>query len=257
LYRIKGSGNDERYAFKDIQCLRDRTDIFKLTVLKDAHQQPNYHKESAEEMGVHCWVVYYDPTIMSHLAPYLRKEHCIRTYHCVDPKRVPAFSPREKTCILSGAISAVYPLRKKILEGMNSGKISGCYHKHPGYGRGTCSTNDYLKRLSEFKVAFCTSSIYGYAVRKVIEALACGCIVVTDLPKEDVLPEVDDFLVRVSPDISVRELNNLSRELCSSWNVEKQEESSKVTKRFYDYKTVGTLLAQDIEEARQEYRSKT
>jgi hypothetical protein len=255
--RTAGGRGGSEYAFRNVQCLKEYTDVFKLTVLKDAHQQPAYHRGSAEEMGVHAWVVYYDPAIMKHLAPYIREKHCIRTHHCVDPERVPAFSSRRSGCILSGAISKVYPLRERLLRGIRSGRISGVYHRHPGYGRGVCATNDYLQMLSRFRVAFCTTSTYGYAVRKIIEAMACGCLVVTDLPKDDVLPKIDEFLVRVSSEISTKDLGDLSRDLCNLWNPERQRESSERTKRFYSYKAVGLLLAQDIEKARQQYRSKT
>ena len=70
--------------FQDIDCLWDRNDIFKLTVLKDAHQRPGYHKASAIEIDCHAWIIYYHPRIVKRVAPYIRTKHCIRTYHSVD-----------------------------------------------------------------------------------------------------------------------------------------------------------------------------
>ena len=43
------------------------------------------------------------------------------------------------------------------------------YLSHPGYGRSKCFTPEFLKILSIYKVAICTVSIYGYAVRKIVE----------------------------------------------------------------------------------------
>ncbi len=39
--RTAGKRRDPQYAFRNIDCLRDRKDIFKLTVLKDSHQDPD------------------------------------------------------------------------------------------------------------------------------------------------------------------------------------------------------------------------
>lgn len=254
--RTAGRRRDSSYAFDEIGCLRERSQTFKLTVLKDAHQDPEYHRESAEEMGVHGWVIYYHPRIFQHLAPYLRPEHCIRTYHTVAPEAVPDFSEDRNGCLLSGAVlQKVYPLRSSVLGGI-SRLPDVTYLKHPGYHRGQCSTNDYLKALSRHKVAICTSSIYGYAVRKIIEATACGCRVITDLPDDDVLPVIDDNLVRVSSSVSTKELTSILRAIYDEWDPEQQRARATEAQIEYSWCTVGQRLAANIEQLRQSYGSK-
>src|SRR5690606_34111233 len=75
---------DPRMRFRRVNALMQRQDVFTLTVLKDAHARPEYHRESAREIGCHAWVVYYHPRIVAHLAPYVRERHLVRTYHTVD-----------------------------------------------------------------------------------------------------------------------------------------------------------------------------
>jgi hypothetical protein len=45
-----------------------------------------------------------------------------------------------------------------------------------------------------------TASSYHFALRKIIESVACGCTPVTNLPAYDVLPEIDPVLVRIDDD---------------------------------------------------------
>ncbi len=55
---------DKSDTFKNISELKNRSDIFKLTILKDAHQKPEYHRHSADEINCHAWIVYYHPVIV-------------------------------------------------------------------------------------------------------------------------------------------------------------------------------------------------
>jgi len=55
--KTAGSGFDMRERFTNVTVLKDRHDIFKATILKDAHQQPLYHRQSADEIGCHAWIV--------------------------------------------------------------------------------------------------------------------------------------------------------------------------------------------------------
>lgn len=251
---------DSAMRFRHIDVLKDRNDIFKLTILKDAHQQPDYHREAAEEMGCHAWIVYYHPSIVAHLAPFVRPQHVIRTWHSIDPTIVPPFymvnnrNPLERRgCFLSGAVSNAYPLRRRLFA--NHGQLPDCtVLAHPGYHRKGCQTPEYLMKLSQHKVAICTSSIYGYALRKVVEATACGCIVLTDLPIDEVMPgDIDDNLVRITPDFSASRVGNIVRELIASWNPERQHEFAKRAIQFYDWRALGRRLVDDIESHRRSY----
>lgn len=247
------SFRDHEAEFLEVHALARRHDIFKLTVLKDCQQRENYHKNSAKEMGCHAWIVYYHPRIVKHLAPYVREKHLVRTYHSLDPDCVPEYSSiRPLESVISGAACAAYPLRgllikkKWFIKGMD-------VIAHPGYHRRGSATPGYLKQLSQYKVSICTASRYGYALRKIIESTAAGCIVVTNLPSDDILPEIDGNLVRIRPDMHYRDINRLVQTLCENYNPERQRYYSDSAKLYYGYRARGLALADKIETLRKEY----
>lgn len=245
---------DERETYHNLFAIQERKDIFRLTLIKDAHQRPEFHRLSAERMGCHAWIIYYHPRIVTHLAPYVRPEHLIRTYHSVEPNHVPIFSTERRSgCILSGALGPVYPLRSRIQVGRES-LPDLVWLKHPGYHARGCHTPDYLKKLSQFKVSICTSSIFGYSLRKIIESTACGCVVITDLPVDDVLPGIDANLVRVSPNISLTMLSGILRGLYERYDGERQEHFATIARSLYDWRRTGLTLAADIEKMRMTYK---
>lgn len=248
-----GGGGDPRMRFQEVEVLKHRPDVFKVTVLKDAQHRPEYHRQSAEEIGCHAWIVYYHPRVVAHLAPYVRTEHLIRTWHTIDPALVPPGLPdRPLGCLLSGALSKAYPLRTRLAERHKD--VPGCdLLPHPGYRRDGCHTPGFLKRLSRYRVAICTSSIYGYSLRKLIEATACGCRVITDLPADDVLPGIDGNLVRVGSDATVEAVADAARECLANWSFERQEYYAAITRAAYDFRVVGRRLADDVEALRRVY----
>lgn len=253
--KCRWQGNEDAFRepdawFAGLSALRQNEDVFKVAVLKDAQLTPEYHRWSAEEMGVHAWIVYYHPRIVRHLAPYVREEHFIRTYHSVDANVVPPFDPNRDGCILTGAISDAYPLRKRL----SDARLAGLTHlEHPGYALAECATPDFLRTLSRFKIAVCTSSVYGYALRKIIEATASGCVVVTDLPADETLPEIDGNLVRVHPSIALARLAALLERLAASYDADRQRHYAERAKAYYDKKAVGFRLAASIEALRSCY----
>ena len=244
----------ESLKFHNITYLKTREDLFKLTVLKDAHQRPEYHKNSADEMGVHGWIIYYHPEIVKRVAPYVRLEHCIRTSHSINSSLIPEFRLDRKGCFVSGAVSIHYPLRRRIIRDRRL-LFQTEYLRHPGYQSKGCLTPQYLEQLSRYKISICTSSQYGYTLRKVIESSACGCIVITDLPEDDKLPFIDKNLVRVDPEISMKDLDNLIRSSVKHYDTDKQKKIAEDVKIYYDYKAVGARLAKDIEQLRLNYES--
>ena len=253
--RTAGPGFDERERFVNVEALRDRHDVFKLTVLKDAQHDLAFHRESAEEIGCHAWVTYYHPRIVKHLAPFVRERHLVRTFHSVDSNIVPPFrSSRIGVACLSGAVSGAYPLRTRLFEAARAGKLdTTAILQHPGYGRRQCFTPDYMEWLSYHKVAVCTSSVYGYALRKIIEATACGCSVLTDLPADDCLPLIDANLVRIDPDMPTPAVADLLDRMAMVWEPDRQLELSLLANSWYDYRAAGSRLADDIEDLRREY----
>lgn len=240
--------------FDGVNVLARHHEIFKVTILKDAHQRPNYHRTSAAEIDCHAWIIYYHPTIVKHIAPFVRPHHFIRTYHSIDANLVPAFSTegRGDRALLSGAVSGAYPLRRELFT--LASKLPIIYTQaHPGYHRNGCQTPKFLKTLSRFKVAICTSSIYGYALRKIPEATACGCVVLTDLPEDEVMPHIDGNLVRVAGTASPQEVYAKAVEAIKTYNPERQAHYADLAKQHYDYRVLGAKLADDIERLRSNY----
>lgn len=244
---------DPNMRFRRVECLKDRPHVFKLTVLKDAQNSPNYHRQSAEEIGCHAWVVYYHPDLVAAIAPYVRREHLVRTYHTIDPGIVPKYQAAgRKPCVLSGAVSGAYPLRQKLINYAWAIPEMSVL-KHPGYHRNGCMTPDYVRELSQYKVAVCTSSVYGYALRKIIEATAAGCRVLTDLPYDDVLPMIDGNLVRISPHDPIEKIGQTIRRMVRDYDPAWQAFYAAAAVAYYDYRVRGEALARDIESLRRRY----
>lgn len=239
--------------FDNVSLLSGRDDVFKLTILKDSHARPKYHRESADEIGCHAWVIYYHPRIVKHLAPYVRTDHLIRTYHTIDPAWVPTYSPDHRDgCLLSGAVSDVYPLRRRLVRDLDLLPDTHVL-KHPGYHRRGCCNKEFMNVLSHYKVAVCTSSVYGYTLRKIVEATACGCRVITDLPVDEVLPYIDQNLYRIRPGTPSRHVGELIGKLTRGYDSEFQRVMAERAVEYYDYRLVTEWLAKDIEDLRRSY----
>lgn len=244
---------DPDMRFKSVTELARHSDIFKVTVLKDAQGNPPYHRQSAEEIGCHAWIVYYHPDIVTRLAPYVRRDHLVRTYHTIDKDLVPPYVAEGRNgCLLSGAISNAYPLRMKLVKKVGM-LPQTTVMKHPGYHRNGSNTPEYLKSLTRYKVSICTSSRYGYALRKIMEATACGCRVLTDLPVDEVLPYIDGNLVRIHPRQSILSIAQTIRQMLDDYDPDVQEYYSNQAKGWYDYRNQGRLLAHNIDEMRRNY----
>lgn len=243
---------DPAMRFQNVEVLKKREDIFKLTIVKDAQHDNEFHRQAAEDIGANGWIVYYHPDIVCRLAPYLRKDDLVRTYHTLDRDIVPAYSPERKGCLLSGAISKVYPLRERLWRSHRRLPAVETL-SHPGYHRKGCHTPEFFKMLSRYKVAICTSSIYGYALRKIIEATAAGCLVLTDLPQDEVLPYIDVNLVRIRGDEVTSAIEGILREMYDAYQPDRQEYYSTLAKKHYDYREMGIRLAMDIEQLRRRH----
>jgi hypothetical protein len=253
--------------FEDVYHLSFRPDVFKLIVRKDAQSRWPYNRQSAEEIGCHAWLVYYHPKVVCRMASFVRPEHCVRVRHTIDKDKVPSsaggrlmysISPsgttrewvRKDRALLSGALGIVYPLRSRIA---SAGLPLVDVLRHPGYGLRGSFTDDYLKILSGYKVAICTTSIYGYTLRKLIEATACGCRVITDLPIDDPMEAIDGNFVRVHPSITNTEMTRLVAETIRDWDAAVQSRWAKAAVETYDYRVEGVRLAEAIERARRMY----
>lgn len=246
---------DPAAEFLRPERLRLRSDLFRLTVLKDAHADQDYHQAAARVLGVHAWVIYYHPAVVAAQAPYVRPAHLVRTYHSLNPRQIPPFAPwNRRGCVLSGALGPRhYPLRTR-LAARAAELPQTTVLRHPGYGCRGSATERYLGQLSGFRAAICTASAHGYALRKIIEAVACGCRVITDLPPEEVLPGgIDEHLIRVHPQDRLEEIAGRVREALADWNPERQQEYARRAQTWYDYLAVGQRLTENIEKLRQSY----
>lgn len=248
-----GDFREESARFTNVQSLKSRNDIFKLTILKDSHQRPDYHQRSADEIGCHAWIVYYHPTIVRRLAPYVRERHLIRTYHTIDPDTIPQYTPKGRNgCLLSGAVGGAYPLRKALVRNVRLLPQTTLL-PHPGYHRDGSATPTYMKTLSGYKVAICTASVYGYALRKLIEATACGCTVITNLPSDEVLPDIDENLVRVPSTINARDMRDVVINCLGLYDRDKQQVLARKAIARYDYRVETARIAGEIERLRGAY----
>lgn len=246
---------DPEAAFHNVQSL-NRKDLFNLTILKDSHQRGRYHRESAEEIGCNGWIIYYHPRIVKHLAPYVREEDCIRTYHSVNRDHIPDLRDpdiligRMNRALVSGALSGVYPFRRRIMDNLYDLRGNTDYLKHPGYHRNGTHTDEFLQLITGYKVSICTTSVFGYSLRKIIESVACGCKVITDLPVDDVLPEIDPYLFRVTSETPINVLSSIIDFCIKEYNVDEALEAADKAQQYYDYRASGVRLANDIEDLR-------
>jgi hypothetical protein len=246
--------------FKNCRFLRFRDDVFRVTVCKDAHSDAVWSKRFHENISAHAWLIYYHPRIACHLASWLRPEHCIRVYHSVDRDDVPEFSAdNRRGILLSGAIDLqIYPLRwalRSYWRRNNRNESGVTLRSHPGYNARGSHTPQFLRDLSTFKVSICTSSIFGYSLRKIIESVACGCVTVTNLPIDDVLPEIDDALVRIPNDMPAAEVFNLCRRLELEYDADLRREFARRALEFYDWRASGRRMCNEIESLRKNYNT--
>lgn len=249
---------DPRDRFTNYYRLGLEPSLFKVTILKDAHQRPEYHRQFMEEIGCHGVVCYYHPRIVHHLAPYTRPEHLIRTYHTINPTYLPPWNraSQRQGALLSGALGNAYPLRQHLIRNMRSLALT-THLPHPGYHRNGCQTPKYLQILNQHRIAVCTCSVYGYALRKIIEATVAGCIVVTNLPTDDVLPGIDENLVRIPNNITVHDYNRLISNLYGSYDEERQRHFTQIAISRYSYPVECKRLADTIEHMRSTYNVPT
>jgi len=243
-------------AFYNIAPMKADDSAFRLTFHKDAHYDQPYHSAAHDEFGVHAWIVTYNPKTVLRLCPWMRPQHMIRAHHTVNPNHVPAFNvgPRANATV-SGAMShKVYPLRSKVREWCRRHQLPGVeVLRHPGYHARGAATPAYFRHLAKFKVSICCSSVWGHSFRKLIEGTVAGCRVITDLPVDDPMPEIDENFIRVPTGIDRDELAAVIEEAVAGYDVERQKALSQRAVLWYDYRRQGERLAQEIEDLRANY----
>uniref|UniRef100_A0A6M3IPT5 Glycosyltransferase n=1 Tax=viral metagenome TaxID=1070528 RepID=A0A6M3IPT5_9ZZZZ len=246
---------DHRCSFRDdvgytnLGELASRDDIVRLVVVKDAGSAHDYHIRFIEEVGADAVVTYYHDTSVDHCFPYLRTVHKIRTYHTIDSdvvRKIDLGKQRDRGLVTGAMSERVYPFRHWARR--CSGKLGILNVRHPGFSNHGCATGEYLELLSRHKVHVATASIYGFALRKLIESAAVCCIPVTTLPAYDVLPEIDDILIRAPYTSTIRELRGIIDSAEKRWSLERLQDYANRAIRFYDYRAMGQRLSDDISE---------
>ena len=134
-----------------------------------------------------------------------------RLMHCVDPNyfrvvdRPESIAMRPIPSIVSGVQAPrIYPLRARFAKFIDEGRFPGRVRKHPGYrlfDLKSCQSQyrDYTRQLSLSHVSLCCTSKHRYALAKIIESLAAGCVTVTDFPEDGRwIRDLGQFCVRVA-----------------------------------------------------------
>lgn len=216
---------------------------FKAVVVKDAASSLDYQWAFYREVGADAAICYYHEESVRKYASWLSGAPIVRTYHTLNPDDyagIPLDRPRQNA-LVSGAVSKCYPLRQRAVQQARALGLDVL--KHPGYGHAGARTPAYLQALARYKVHVATASAYGFALRKIIESVAMGCAVVTDLPAYDVLPEIDGALVRVHPSITVNQLRDVVQKTAAAWTLESRIDWAERTRAFYDYQAMGRRLS--------------
>lgn len=237
--------------FKEMNALADSRYAPRVSlVVKDAGPEGSeYHHAFCDEVRPDAVVIYYHPLSVLKYCPWLSPYRLIRVHHTINAADIPPFAPGHERMPLcgSGAImEEVYPLRARVAQQAERFKMA--WLRHPGYqnDRGP-ATPHYLRFLNHYKVSFATASSYGFALRKIIEGVACGCTVVTDLPAFDVLPEIDRALIRVKPTISDTDLQLVFEEAVESWHEDGRRKWAEKALAYYDYKMAGIRLSDTLQ----------
>lgn len=247
-----GSFGNPNLHFDNIHVLRHQPDITKICVFKDAGSCLPYQYEHFKNVQADALLTYYHCKAIDKLNPGLPYEY-IRTYHSVDKDVINKLQsvPRKDKAVISGALGKyVYPQRTDLMLTATNHMTNGCLdaYTHPGYSPDRPMTNEYLQMLLGYKVSIATCSQYQFALRKIIEALACGCIPLTNLPIWDELPVVDKYLKRFSKSDRTEQIVRQAEVLIDEYDPEVIKQQINDTLEYYDYRNLTGILNTTIEE---------
>lgn len=238
-------------GYQRLWQLRTRPDIFRAGILKDAGSSTAYHRSFFHEIDADAGIAYYALPTVRRLNSWLgSRRQLLRVYHSVDASLCAELdlAGERRRAVVTGACSGAYPLRSKLFKLAAAGAAPGIEAiGHPGYHNRGSHTPAYLRLLTGFKVHVATASRFGFALRKIIESVACGATPVTNLPCEDVLPEIDGALVRIAPDAGIAELLAAVERAAAAWNLAERMEWARKAWSFYDWRAAGLRLAGEIE----------
>ena len=229
---------DPAVEFEGIEELAKHKNLFVITMVKDAGSATEYQREFCESIEADAILHHYHEKAILPLSPWLDQFKLVRTYHTLDADlctRIP-LEGRHRRCIVTGAVSTVYPLRRIAFRSAEAWGIDTM--QHPGYNNRGCHVADYLATLSCYRVHIATASKFGFALRKIIESVAMGATALTNLPRFDVLPEIDEALVRLDPEATVNEIASTITLTNVQWDFERAKKFAVLAREWYDYRAV-------------------
>jgi hypothetical protein len=244
----------EADRFYNWGALLDRPDILRVCVLHDAGSARARQRAWHQAISPHVYLTWYHPQAVTALCPHVAETACLRTYHVVDRDALPktaVLGDRPGRIVLSGAhVRDIYPLRTRAVEAARRGELGVGVKvlRHPGYHQNGTTSTDFLLELTGHRVALCTASAYRFALRKIFEATAAGCRVVTDLPAWDHLPAIDDNLIRVRPDITTAELRDVLQHAADTYDLGRQACFSAFALSRYDWRRETARVADALDQ---------
>lgn len=242
---------DKTAAFANLEAL-DNLRVFRGTIVKDMWRDHEWTRAWHKALNPHVYLHYYNPQQVMRLYPWIRPEQLIRIWHTLDADKVPEvnYEAKQDVALLSGATGWAYPLRTRLFQA-NLPNVHTL--RHPGYGNTGSHSQRFLEVLCRYKVAICTSSIFCCTLRKPIEATACGCVVITDLPPEEAYPAIDGNMVRVPCDITDADMKKVVDKCIREYDPARQAKFAVLARRTFDYLRVASFAAYYIEEKRREW----
>ena len=240
------------YRFHGFEALLAREDITRVAILHDARSVMEEQRRWLADFQPHLVLGWYHERAVLPFWPEVAPEQYERTYHSIDAERVPRFTAeRRRVCLISGAENHhVYPLRTMAMAAARAGRLGPEVDAmpHPSYAHSGTSSDAYLQTMARYKVAVCTASAYQFALRKLFEATAAGCKVITDLANWDALPEIDGNLVRVAPDLTEHDLGEVIHHAAAHWDVDEQRHYAERACARYDYRVECARVAAALEQ---------
>ncbi|MFH1739540.1 MAG: hypothetical protein ABIH23_11080, partial [bacterium] len=245
----------DEHCFRNWECLAEMPEVLRVVVFHDAGSARRQQRRWHEALRPHLYLTWYHPQSVVALAPHIREDQILRTYHVIDRDFAPRIMERDGVAVVSGAyVPDIYPLRTRAALAAQNGSLGPGIGllSHPGYSQTGSTSNAYMTTLSRYRVALCTASSYRFALRKIFEATVAGCRVVTDLPDYDFLQGIDGNLVRIPQDTDVSTLREIFQREADEWNLERQKYYASEASRFYDWRVVSEQLATQLCERRKD-----
>ena len=248
-------GIGPEHCLQNWHRLLDDESTLRVTVLRDAAALPDEHRRWHDEFRPHRYLVWHHARSVRRLWPGIAEVQLIRTRHTVDAALLAEIGDapsRPGTCVLFGEIQPdEHPLLWRLHEAIRHGRTCGLIDEFPprDYSLGQSESVGHVQRLSAYKVAICGASAHRFCVREIFEATLAGCIVITDLPRWDMVPWIDGNLIRVPTFAPVPELLKIIKRAADEWNPAKQRRYAAWTAQHHDYRVRGREVAEAIKQA--------